>query len=54
MKRNWNTLPKRPLTTVRLRLTWKPVYTRIVRATVSLLLLLVLEFFLFKLIFAWY
>jgi hypothetical protein len=38
----------------RLRLGWKPLYTRIVGAAVSLLLLLLLEFFLFKLKVAWY
>jgi hypothetical protein len=56
MKRNWNALPERTVIKQRerLRLNWKPLYTRIVGATLSLLLLLVLEFFLLKLVFAWY
>jgi hypothetical protein len=54
--RNGNTLPKRTVVKGRgrLRLSWKPLYTRIVGAAVSLLLLLVFEFFLLKLVFAWY
>jgi hypothetical protein len=43
MKRGW-----------RLRASWSPLHTRIVGATVSLLLLLALEVFLMKLGFAWY
>lgn len=56
MKQNQNDLPERNTVKGRghLRLTWKPLYTRIVAATLSLLLLLVLEFFLMKLVFAWY
>jgi hypothetical protein len=56
MRRNWNALPKRSVVKGQghSRLTWKPLYTRIVGATLSLLLLLVLEFFLLKLVFAWY
>lgn len=55
MKQLGNTLSKRTAIKQqrRLGLTWKPLYTRIIGATLSLLLLLVFEFFLFKLIFAW-
>ncbi len=54
MKRNQSTEPKRIVLKGRLRLTWKPLYTRIVGAALSLLLLLMLEFLLMKLVFAWY
>jgi hypothetical protein len=56
MGRNGNALPKRTVVKGRgpLRLSWKPLYTRIVGAAVSLLLLLVFEFFLLRLVFAWY
>jgi hypothetical protein len=56
MKQNWNALSERNIVKrrERVRLGWKPLYTRIVGATVSLLLLLALEFFLLKLVFVWY
>jgi hypothetical protein len=51
MQKNWSDLPKR---TVVKRQNWKPLYTRILAAAVSLVVLLVLEFLLLKLMVAWY
>jgi hypothetical protein len=48
MRQNWNALPK-PTVVKRprhLQLGWKLLYTRIIGAAVSLLVLLALEFFL--------
>jgi hypothetical protein len=53
MQKTWNDSPKRSAKP-RERLGWKPLYTRIIAAAASLLLLLALEFFLLRLMFAWY
>ncbi len=56
MRRNWKVFSKKTVVKKQrpLGLHWKPLYTRIVGALLSLLLLLVLEFFLLKLVFVWY
>jgi hypothetical protein len=55
MQRNWNDLPERSAKQKEhVKLDWKPLYTRILAAAVSLLLLLALESFLLRLMFAWY